>query len=187
MPVPSRAFRVLRLVLSTALLSCVAGNASAQLSVSRFTIDGGGGTRSTGGVFAVGGTIGQPDAGLLLGSSLGLLGGFWSGGVAVTGVEDVEGAGLPAVFRLHPASPNPFMDRTRLEFELPKATPARVALYDVAGRLVHVLADAPFAAGRHEVAWDGRDRSGRAVSAGIYFLRMDAGPNRSHQKLVVMH
>ena len=42
------------------------------------TIDGGGGT-STGGVFTVRGTVGQPDASpTLIGGSYFLLGGFWS-------------------------------------------------------------------------------------------------------------
>jgi hypothetical protein len=40
------------------------------------TIDGGGGT-STGGVYAVTGTIGQPDAGAMSGGNFTLQGGFW--------------------------------------------------------------------------------------------------------------
>jgi hypothetical protein len=43
-----------------------------------FTIAGGGGT-STGGVYAVSGSIGQPDAGRLSGGSFTVEGGFWSG------------------------------------------------------------------------------------------------------------
>ena len=44
------------------------------------TVDGGGYTFSTGGDFALGGTIGQPDAGLLTGGNFALGGGFWEGG-----------------------------------------------------------------------------------------------------------
>ncbi len=40
------------------------------------TVDGGGGT-STGGVYAVSGTIGQPDAGRMSGGQFTLEGGFW--------------------------------------------------------------------------------------------------------------
>ena len=47
-----------------------------------FTIDGGGGT-STGGVYSVSGTIGQPDAGTMSGGSYSLVGGFWGGIVAI--------------------------------------------------------------------------------------------------------
>ena len=41
-----------------------------------FTIDGGGGT-STGGVYSISGTIGQPDAGKMSGGSYMIDGGFW--------------------------------------------------------------------------------------------------------------
>ena len=41
------------------------------------SIDGGGVTFATGGVYSLGGTSGQPDAGLLTGGSYALLGGFW--------------------------------------------------------------------------------------------------------------
>jgi hypothetical protein len=49
------------------------------------TVDGGGGTFSTGGGYSLGGTAGQPDAGLASGGTYTLGGGFWSGGAAVAG------------------------------------------------------------------------------------------------------
>jgi len=42
------------------------------------TIDGGGATFSASGGYELGGTIGQPDAGVLSGGSYTLRGGFWS-------------------------------------------------------------------------------------------------------------
>lgn len=42
------------------------------------TVDGGGAS-STGGVFELSGTIGQPDAGVLAGGTYTLTGGFWGG------------------------------------------------------------------------------------------------------------
>ncbi len=53
-----------------------------------------------------------------------------------------------------------------------KAGVVRVALYDVAGRRVRLLADRAVAAGRFDVAWDGRDDAGNAVRRGIYFARV---------------
>jgi hypothetical protein len=47
-----------------------------QFSIDWYTIDGGGGT-STGGVYSVSGTIGQPDAGAMSGGNYTLEGGFW--------------------------------------------------------------------------------------------------------------
>jgi hypothetical protein len=51
--------------------------AHGQYSIDWSTVDGGGGA-STGGVFSVSGTVGQPDAGALSGGQFTLLGGFWS-------------------------------------------------------------------------------------------------------------
>lgn len=47
------------------------------------TVDGGGYTFSSGGDYSLGGTIGQPDAGVLSGGDYTLIGGFWGSG-AVT-------------------------------------------------------------------------------------------------------
>jgi hypothetical protein len=46
-------------------------------------INGGGTTLSTGGTYSLGGTIGQADAGSMMGGSYTLAGGFWSGTPAV--------------------------------------------------------------------------------------------------------
>jgi len=47
--------------------------------LSWWTVDGGGATFSTGGGYALGGSVGQPDAGALSGGGYSLLGGFWLG------------------------------------------------------------------------------------------------------------
>jgi len=62
-----------------ATLVCATSAIAQNYSIDWFTIDGGGGT-SAGGVFALSGTIGQPDANLqaLTGGNFSLTGGFWS-------------------------------------------------------------------------------------------------------------
>src|SRR5881394_954861 len=61
-------------------------------SIDWFTVDGGGGT-STGGVYSVSGTIGQPDAGgPLTNSQYSVTGGFWGA------VLPVQQAGAPTLF-----------------------------------------------------------------------------------------
>jgi hypothetical protein len=61
----------------TAVGLCLAGwCASAQYAIDWYTIDGGGGA-STGGVYSVSGTIGQPDAGQMSGGNYTIEGGFW--------------------------------------------------------------------------------------------------------------
>ena len=83
-------------IISILFLIAAAVAASAQsYSIDWFTIDGGGGT-STGGVYSVSGTIGQPDAGTLHGGNYSLAGGFWGGIAAI----QTPGAPLLSVERL---------------------------------------------------------------------------------------
>ena len=77
----------------TALL-LFAGLAPGQFAVDWSTVDGGGGT-STGGVYAVSGAIGQPDAGAMGGGKYSLTGGFWS----LLSVVQTEGAPLLSIAR----------------------------------------------------------------------------------------
>ena len=51
------------------------------------------------------------------------------------------------------AYPNPFNPQTTIEYALPSAQNARLAVYDLSGRLVRILVDGPEAAGRHAVVW----------------------------------
>jgi hypothetical protein len=59
------------------------------------TVDGGGYTFSSGGVYELGGTIGQPDAGCMEGGTYFLCGGFWSG----SGVEPGYPSYIPLVLK----------------------------------------------------------------------------------------
>ena len=61
-----------------------------------WTVDGGGYTFSSGGGYELGGTAGQPDAGVLSGGGYTLGGGFWKGGVAAAAQYKVY---LPLVVR----------------------------------------------------------------------------------------
>jgi hypothetical protein len=67
---------------------------SQSYQIDWFTIDGGGGT-STGGVYQISGTIGQPDAGVMSGGNYTVTGGFWSQIAAI----QIPGAPLLSVFR----------------------------------------------------------------------------------------
>lgn len=80
---------------------------------------------------------------------------------------------LPATARLLPPQPNPFNPRTQLRAEVTRAGAARLAVFDLAGRLVRTLVDEPMrAAGPLDATWDGRDDHGRACPSGRYVARL---------------
>jgi hypothetical protein len=87
------------------------------------------------------------------------------------------------------ANPNPFNPLTRVTFAIPSdAGPVSVTLrvYDVTGRVVRTLVDGPRGPGYHHVDWDGNDAAGKASSAGVYLLRIEAGPWSSVEKLALV-
>ncbi len=90
-----------------------------------------------------------------------------------SGAVDVASAGIPRVLALGRNVPNPFNPMTRLSFDLPSAGEAKLRVFDVRGRLVTTLVDAPMQAGRHQVIWEGLDSAGHPVSSGIYFYRLE--------------
>ena len=73
---PRRSGTFRRLLVLVSLLAALRPGV-AQYSLDWWTGDGGGGT-STGDVYTVSGTIGQPDAGTLSGGGYSLTGGFWA-------------------------------------------------------------------------------------------------------------
>jgi hypothetical protein len=79
---------ILLLVLPMLVLSTAAGAQSGGgYDLTWSTVDGGGYTFSLGGGYALGGTMGQPDAGVLSGGPYTLGGGFWGGGALAQGYE----------------------------------------------------------------------------------------------------
>jgi hypothetical protein len=85
-----------------------------------------------------------------------------------------EVAEAPTAFSLQQNYPNPFNPSTRLEYALPHAAHITIKIHDALGREIATLVDEKLPAGSHFVAWDGKDRTGREMPSGIYFVRMQA-------------
>lgn len=104
---------------------------------------------------------------------------------SLTGVASDAGT-LPTAYALRRNEPNPFNPMTKIRFDLPKAGPVRVAIFDAAGRLVRTIVDGTLPAGRYEMPWTGKDNSGRSVASGVYLLRMDAGVFSDRVKMTLV-
>jgi hypothetical protein len=63
----------------------------------------------------------------------------------------------------------------RLAFELNQAGRVRLALFDLGGRRVRMIADRSFGAGGQTVEWDGRADDGRRAGPGVYWARLESG------------
>ncbi len=98
------------------------------------------------------------------------------------------GTEIPPVdhVRLAQNYPNPFNPSTTIRYELPGDCFVRLAVYDVAGRLVHILVDEQKTAGSHDAFWNGTDRDGSAVASGIYFYRLEAAGTIITRKMALL-
>lgn len=88
------------------------------------------------------------------------------------------------VVLLDAPKPNPFRPATALRFTVPQAGAVEVAVFDVAGRRIAVLAEGFMQPGEHTVTWYGRDENGADVSPGVYLVRLVAGSSVASKKLV---
>jgi lysyl endopeptidase len=68
--------------------------------------------------------------------------------------------------------PNPFNPLTKIEFELARPENISLAIYDLQGHLVRVLAQGNLPAGTHSVIWDGSTDSGDRAASGTYLYRL---------------
>lgn len=68
--------------------------------------------------------------------------------------------------------PNPARGAARLRYYAPAAPYARLEIYDSGGRAVADLEGPRWSEGWQEVNWDGTDRAGHDVPAGVYLVRL---------------
>jgi len=103
-----------------------------------------------------------------------------------TGIDDTSAPAVATAISLLPAHPSPFRDATTLDYDLGTPAEVRLAVYDLAGRLVRVLAAGTLEPGRHTSGWDGRDASGRQLPTGMYAVRLTAGDQTAVRTVVVL-
>ncbi|MBC8382538.1 MAG: hypothetical protein H8E22_01750, partial [Candidatus Cloacimonetes bacterium] len=73
-------------------------------------------------------------------------------------------------------SPNPFSTSTTISFELKSNphNPSEIKIYNVKGQLIKTVNSFPNPClGMIEAVWDGRDESGKEVSAGVYLFKLN--------------
>lgn len=104
----------------------------------------------------------------------------------ITNVNDIDGD-LPVVFNLEQNYPNPFNPSTTINFAIPQQAQVTLEIYNMLGQRVRTLvAGENYNAGRYNVVWDGRDRSGMTVASGVYIYRINAGDFTDVKKMMFL-
>lgn len=98
----------------------------------------------------------------------------------VSGVATEEPEEVPTSFRLEQNYPNPFNPSTTIRYTVAQASPVRLEVFDLLGRLVAVLVDELKTAGSHEVVFDAS-----GLPSGAYLYKM-TGDGFSQTKTLML-
>lgn len=92
---------------------------------------------------------------------------------------------MSQAFRMLGNHPNPFNPSTIIRFEIERAGPAQLDVFDMAGRRVHQR-DFQAEEGPNALVFQGQDRHGGALPAGVYLYRVksDAGMGQGRMVLI---
>ena len=112
---------------------------------------------------------------------------FFVDDVKVTGPVSNDDIVAPVVAtELKGNYPNPFNPETTIRYSMKEASPVSIEIYNVKGQLVKSLVNTTKESGDHTVVWNGTDNSGRAVTSGVYYYKMNAGKYSSTKKMIMM-
>ncbi|NQT96254.1 MAG: T9SS type A sorting domain-containing protein, partial [Candidatus Marinimicrobia bacterium] len=103
-----------------------------------------------------------------------------------SGTINFELIAIPEQFALHQNYPNPFNPITTINYDLPENGNVSLIIYDILGRQVIQLTDEFQEAGYKSIRWNGRNKSGQIVSAGMYFYAIEASKYSAIRKMILL-
>ena len=91
---------------------------------------------------------------------------------------------LPEGFRIQQSYPNPFTDRTTIEYALPESEHVRIEVVNILGQRVKTLINSRQEAGFNRVMWDGTNDAGEAVASGMYIYIFSSDSYQASKRVV---
>lgn len=82
--------------------------------------------------------------------------------------------------------PNPFSNKTIINYILAKSGNVKINIYNVAGALVKNMVSEYKTQGTYSFCWDGRDELGRRLAGGTYLCRIESGGYGKTKKMVMI-
>jgi|GEM_PF-1272188 len=99
----------------------------------------------------------------------------------VTGVRSTHTPALPNHAQLFPAYPNPFNGSVTITFRVPESQDITLAVYNISGGLVEILADGYRDAGEYSFRWNPVKRG-----SGIYLITLETGRHSVVQRVIYL-
>ncbi|MFC1554896.1 M6 family metalloprotease domain-containing protein, partial [candidate division KSB1 bacterium] len=92
----------------------------------------------------------------------------------------------PSDFNLIRNYPNPFNNRTKIEFNLDLTNKVSLSIYNILGEKVFDTQEKIYTPGTYSLSWDGRNNSGEPVSSGVYLVVLKKGRNVITHKIMLL-
>jgi hypothetical protein len=159
------------------------------VELGREVLDGGGAMWDSTSSYKLSSSLGQSITRGAIGTDTILYTGFWNPWVVkMTPVEweEEDQVQLPKEFELRQNYPNPFNPTTVIQYALPKTSEVKIQIYNILGQKVRNLVDESQKPGYKMIHWDGKDDSGKEVSSGVYFYRIEAGNFVKCKKMILL-
>ncbi len=86
------------------------------------------------------------------------------------GVRDIKPI-LPNGFQLYQNYPNPFNPVTNIRFRIADKTNVKIKIFNSLGKEIKIIRDNEFTPGEYNIQWDARDKEGKSLPSGIYFIQ----------------
>ena len=77
-------------------------------------------------------------------------------------------------------------EKATLQFNQGKSGQVTIIVFDLSGSIVNVLMRTSQGPGSYAVTWDGRNRGGRAVARGLYFIKIVSPDADEIRKVLVV-
>ncbi len=88
---------------------------------------------------------------------------------------------LPAEFKIHTPSPNPFNPVVNLKIDVPAQIHGSILIYDLTGRKVGKLFEGVLEPGYQQFQWNASH-----MSSGMYFIAVNTEVDRTVQKIMLV-
>lgn len=113
--------------------------------------------------------------------------------VKILGFRGIPGVGIDESgnptpmekITLSPGMPTPFSRNVKFTYSVPVRTNVKLALYDIAGRLVKTFVNGEVEPGTHTVIWNGIADDNKYCASGVYFCHLETDQGPLVRKLVL--
>ena len=96
-------------------------------------------------------------------------------------VEGIQQKNKVAGYHLYQNVPNPFMNSTIINYQVPKPSAVKISVFDSAGNLIDIPADRKHEAGIFSLQFNRKD-----LPPGVYFYKMESGDFNATRRMVLV-